>query len=168
MAAGISASASPLVRAAGPADPFRVGLWTGGAYFDKRSGTFSDCAASIGYSNGLRIAVSLSRNWEWTLSFYDPLWVLDADRRIPLQITIPDRGHTYDIYATPIDASTVAIAMPFYSRETNAFRLAYRIDTSVAGQNFAFHLINPAELMGRLVNCVGSWLPLEPPYPATP
>jgi hypothetical protein len=82
LAAGLASTSG--ASAAGPVRPFRVGLWTGGAYLDDRTGFFTDCAASIPYTNGLTIAVALNRSWGWTLSFTDPLWTLEEYRQIPV------------------------------------------------------------------------------------
>jgi hypothetical protein len=166
LAAGLASTSG--ASAAGPIRPFRVGLWTGGAYFDDRTGFFTDCAARIPYTNGLTIAVALNRFWGWTLSFTDPLWTLEEYRQIPVQLKIPDGGGSVEVYGTPINPATVIVPMPGYSRVMNALRLAYRINTSVGGQNFVFYLVNPAELMSSLLDCVRSSLALEIVYPPAP
>jgi hypothetical protein len=155
-------------NAAGPIRSFRIGLWTGGAYVDDRTGFFTDCAARIPYTNGLTIAVALNRSRGWTLSFVDPLWTLEEYRQIPVQLKIPDGGGSVEVYGTPINPTTVIVPMPEYSRTLNALRLAYRINTSVGGQNFVFYFVNPAELMSSLLDCVRTSLALEISYPTAP
>jgi hypothetical protein len=164
--AGLASTSA--ASAAGPIRSFRVGLWTGGAYLDDRTGFFTDCAARIPYTNGLTIAVALNRTWGWTLSFVDPLWTLEEYRQIPVQLKIPDGGGSVEVYGTSINPTTVVVPMPGYSRMMNAFRLAYRINTSVEGQNFVFYFVNPAELMGSLLDCVRTSLALEISYPTAP
>jgi hypothetical protein len=166
LAAGLASTSG--ASAAGPIRSFRVGLWTGGAYFDDRTGFFTDCAARIPYTNGLTIAVALNRIWGWTLSFSDPLWTLAEYRQIPVQLKIPDGGGSVEVYGMPINPTTVVVPMAEYSRTLNALRLAYRINISVQGQNFVFYLVNPAELMNSLLDCVQSSLALEIAYPAAP
>lgn len=162
LAAGLASTTG--ASAAGPIRSFRVGLWTGGACLDDRTGFFTDCAARIPYTNGLTIAVALDRSWGWTLSFVDPLWTLEKYRQIPVQLKIPDGSGFVEVYGTPINPTTVVVAMPDFSRAMDAFRLAYRINTSVEGENFVFYLVNPAELMSSLLDCVRTSLALEIPY----
>jgi hypothetical protein len=166
LVAGLASTSG--ASAAGPVRSFRVGLWTGGAYLDDRTGFFTDCAARIPYTNGLTITVALNRSWGWTLSFTDPLWTLEEYRQVPVQLKIPDGGGSVEVYGTPINPTTVIVSMPGYSRTLNALRLAYRINTSVGEQNFVFYLVNPAELISSLLDCVRSSLALEIAYPPAP
>jgi len=158
-------------HAAGPARPFRVGLWTGGAYTDDRTGIFSDCAALIPYTNGLTMALALNRFFGWTLSFYNPLWSLYQYRQIPIEMHIPDNGPTVGISGTVINPTTVIVSMSDNSRQIDAFRLAYRMNALVGGRYFAFNLNNTSDLMVQLVDCVRTSLALElsdPPAPQQP
>jgi hypothetical protein len=43
--------------AAGPDHPFQIGLWSGGAYTDDRTGAFSHCSAGLVYDSGLNLFV---------------------------------------------------------------------------------------------------------------
>jgi hypothetical protein len=155
-------------HAAGPTRPFRVGLWTGGAYSDDRTGIFSDCAALISYTNGLTMAVALNRSFGWTLSFYNPLWTLYQYRQIPIEMHIPDGRYTVGASGMVINPTTVIVPMSDNSRQINAFRLAYRMNAVVGGRYFAFYLNNTSDLMVQLVECVRTSLALEISDPPAP
>ena len=149
--------------AGGTAPSFRVDPWTGRSYTDDATGRFTDCAALVSYSNGIRMALALNRDYGWTLSFYNPLWSLNPYPylAVPIQLQIPDGGWREEIFGTVINPTTVIISIPGNSRQLDALRIAYRINTTVGGHRFAFNLTDTSELMTRLVDCVHTSLALE-------
>ena len=55
--------------AAGPFGAIHVGQWSGGAYTDEKTGTFSHCAAGTTYASGINLVVGQNANSSWLIGF---------------------------------------------------------------------------------------------------
>src|SRR5713226_8223090 len=86
-------------HAAGPMRPFQLGLWSGGAYTNDQTGTFSHCGASVGYHSGILMLVTINRSFGWALGFYSPEWNLVPKTQIPVELHF-DGGPTFNAVAT--------------------------------------------------------------------
>jgi hypothetical protein len=53
IAASLLVWSETAAQAAGPLRPFQVGLWSGGAWTNDQTGTFSHCAVGVNYNSGI-------------------------------------------------------------------------------------------------------------------
>src|SRR5215472_10107717 len=75
---GLVVSCHP-ADAAGPYRPFQIGLWSGGAYTDDRTGAFSHCSAGVVYDSGLNLFVVGTAGARMVARLYRPPLVLDRE-----------------------------------------------------------------------------------------
>jgi hypothetical protein len=70
--------------AAGPYQKFQSDNWSGGAYTDDTTRTFSHCAASTAYRSNILFFVAVNRSMQWNLGFLRPDWNLKTGEVIPV------------------------------------------------------------------------------------
>lgn len=151
---------APAVHSAGPMRPFQLGLWSGGAYTNDQTGTFSHCGASVGYHSGILMLVTINRSFGWALGFYSPEWNLVPKTQIPVELHFDD-GPTFNAVATVLLPKLAQITMPDNSRLINTFRFALQMSATAQGQSFLFNLTATSKLMVQLADCVRTSLALE-------
>ena len=82
--------------AKGPYGNIHVGNWRGGAFTDDTTGTFSHCAATTTYGNGIILVVGQNAGNSWLLSFASPNFHLKQGETVPIDLTFdgsPKRGY---------------------------------------------------------------------------
>src|SRR5690349_4002528 len=72
--------------AAGPMRPFQLGLWSGGAWTNDQTGTFSHCAASVGYNGGIVMIAMIDRSFGWALGFTSQAWNFTPNAQFPVEL----------------------------------------------------------------------------------
>jgi hypothetical protein len=132
--------------AAGPYRPFQVGLWTGGAYTDDRTGGFSHCSAGVVYDGGINLFVVGTEGHGWWLGFTSPNWSLTASASIPVKLQFDGRAPV-EVLGTIVDSQLLLVPAPDES-----------------------HLIDAATsvILSELANCVRNSVALGSPTPTPP
>ena len=117
---GLVVSCHP-ADAAGPYRPFQIGLWSGGAYTDDRTGAFSHCSAGVVYGSGLNLFVVGTAGHGWWLGFTDPHWSLTADASLPVKLRFDGRAPVDAIAAIP-NSQLLLVPMPDDSHLIETFK----------------------------------------------
>jgi hypothetical protein len=86
-------------HAAGLMRPFHFGLWSGGAYTNEQTGSFSHCAAIVPYNSGILMAATVNRFFQWSLAFTHPQWALTPKSQIPVELHF-DGGPPFSVVGT--------------------------------------------------------------------
>ena len=107
--------------AAGPYRPFQIGLWSGGAYTDDRTGAFSHCSAGVVYDSGLNLFVVDTAGHGWWLGFTDPHWSLTANASLPVKLRFDGRAPVDAIAAIP-NSQLLLVPMPDDSHLIETFK----------------------------------------------
>jgi hypothetical protein len=147
-------------HAAGPMRPFQLGLWSGGAWTNDETGTFSHCAASVGYNGGITMVALIDRSFGWALGFTSQGWSLAPNTQMPVQLRF-DGGPVFNVVAIVLQPKLVKIPMPNNSRLINTFRFALQMTATAQSQSSLFNLTNTSKLMVQLADCVRTSLALE-------
>jgi hypothetical protein len=64
-----------MAHAAGPYGSIHIGNWTGGAFTDDNTGTFTHCGATTGYGNGVILVVGKNAGDSWLLGFASRIFI---------------------------------------------------------------------------------------------
>jgi hypothetical protein len=147
-------------HAAGPLRPFQLGLWSGGAWTNDQTGTFSHCAASAGYNSGIALLVMIDRSFGWGLGFTSQTWNLAPNTQFPVELRF-DGGPIINLAAIALQTKLLAVKMPNNSRLINTFRFALQMTAAAQGQSALFNLTTTSKLLPQLGDCVRTSLALE-------
>ena len=142
--------------AGGPYRPFQIGLWSGGAYTDDRTGVFSHCSAGVVY-----FVVSTQAHG-WWLGFASPNWSFTPSMGVPVKLQF-DSGPPLEIAATIADQQLLLVPMPDDSHLIDTFWHSTKIAVVTQQHSFSLSLVAPAGLNSELTNCVHHSIALDTP-----
>lgn len=140
---------------AGPIkDAFRLGNWSGGAYFDDQTRAFEGCSAKTVNADGAAIAYSVNREFRWSVILSNPKWNFIAGTSRSLGLQIGD--------ARPFaDARVIATGRTAFELQTRdpillfaELRAAQKIRLTIGGLVFGFSLYGGEEVLSDLTQCV--------------
>lgn len=154
-------------QAAGPYQSFQSGNWSGGAYTDDKTRTFTHCSASTTYRSNILFLVAVTRDMRWNLGFLHPQWKLTAGEMIPVTL-IFDGKSKIDLPAKAVSEILALIGMPDNSELISAFRRSFTLEAFAKGDQFQFRLDGTSRLLPILVDCVRRNLPATGPQAAAP
>src|ERR1700716_3767043 len=97
--------------AAGPYRPFQIGLWSGGAYTDDRTGSFSHCSAGVVYDGGVNLFVVGTEAHGWWLGFTSSNLSLTPNASIPVKLQW-DGLPPLEVVATVADGQLLLVPIP--------------------------------------------------------
>jgi S1-C subfamily serine protease len=143
----LAASAS----AKGPFGTIKVGGWSGGAYTDNNTGTFSHCAVAGKYRSGIAVIVFLNNQRNWRIGFVSADFSFSTGSVFPIDVTFDgqDQIHLYgeavDSHGAAADLSKVAIL---------EFRKAHLMGVEMKGGTYRFDLTMTDKMAATLENCV--------------
>lgn len=162
--AAISAVAALLpdgtATAAGPLRPFQVGLWSGGAYTDDRSGEFSHCSAGVAYDSGIDMFIVSTEAHGWWLGFTNPQWSLTPGASIPAKLGFDGRSAP-EALAKVANGQLLLVPMPEDSRLIATFRRSSQLAVTALELSFSLSLGGTSAVMAELTNCVRTAVALE-------
>jgi len=153
--------------AAGPYRPFQVGLWTGGAYTDDRTGGFSHCSAGVVYDGGINLFVVGTEGHGWWLGFTSPNWSLTASASIPVKLQFDGRAPV-EVLGTIVDSQLLLVPAPDESHLIDIFRRSSKIAVTVQERSFSLTLAATSVILSELANCVRNSVALGSPTPTPP
>jgi hypothetical protein len=97
--------------AAEPFGSIRVGNWSGGAYTDDKSGTFSHCAAGTLYNSGINVIIGQKLQSAWLLGFAHPQFRLTPGETFPIDV-IFDGQAQFKLFGTAVGENLVTAILP--------------------------------------------------------
>jgi S1-C subfamily serine protease len=137
--------------AAGPFGTIHVGKWSGGAYTDDKTGTFSHCAAGTIYANGINLVVGQNANTSWLIGFASPSFHLTPGETFPIDLTFDGQPQAR-IFGTASSTELVSGIMP--PNVARDFRKSSLMVAVAKGGTFQFSLTTTGPLLPVLANCV--------------
>jgi len=163
---GLVVSCHP-ADAAGPYRPFQIGLWSGGAYTDDRTGAFSHCSAGVVYDSGLNLFVVGTAGHGWWLGFADPHWSLTANASLPVKLRFDVRAPVDAIAAIP-NSQLLLVPMPDDSHLIETFKHSSQMTVNAQEPPVSLNLDGTSKVISELTNCVRNAAALETRGPAPP
>jgi len=155
------------VIAGGPYRPFQVGLWSGGAYTDDRTGGFSHCSAGVVYDSGVNLFVVSTEAHGWWLGFTNRSWSLTPSAGIPVKLQF-DSWSPLEIQGTIADHQLLLVPMPEDSHVIDTFWRSTKIGVVTQQNSFSLSLSASSDLASELANCVRRSVALDTPAPVSP
>jgi hypothetical protein len=153
--------------AAGPYRPFQIGLWSGGAYIDDRTGSFSHCSAGVVYDGGINLFVVSTEAHGWWLGFTSPQWSLDPSAGIPVKLQFDGRPPA-EVLGTIADGQLLLVPAPDESHLIDTFRRSSRIAVTAQERSFSLSLAATSGVLSELATCVRNSIALETSPPTPP
>src|SRR5271165_167035 len=153
--------------AAGPYRPFQIGLWSGGAYTDDRTGSFSHCSAGVVYDSGLNMFVVSTEAHGWWLGFTSPHWSLTPSASIPVKLQF-DARPPVEVLATIADSKLLLVPITENYQLIDTFRHSSKIAVIAQEQSFSLSLAATPGVMSELTNCVRNSVALDTASLAAP
>ncbi|HEY1433450.1 MAG TPA: hypothetical protein VGF39_17735 [Stellaceae bacterium] len=156
-------------NAAGPYRPFQVGLWSGGAYTDDRTGGFSHCSAGVVYDGGINLFVVNTEAHGWWLGFTSPNWTLTPSTGIPVKLQFDGRPPV-EVLGTIADGKLLLVPLPENSHLIDTFHHSSKIGIIAQERTVSLSLAAVSGALSELVNCVRVAVALDTPAqpPPTP
>lgn len=165
-----SSPASPAVNASSASAPtpsprapallvlstFAVGNWTAHAFAASGTGTFSFCAGTVPYRNGITVSFVLSNTFQWGIVLYDPGWSLNTGTAYPVGLQI-DSSRTGIDSATAISSNEVLIPLAPTVALFKDFMAGEQLKVQAATASYTFNLTNTAELLPNLLKCAETY-----------
>ncbi len=137
--------------AAGPFGTIHVGNWIGGAFSDDSTGSFSHCAATAPYSNGVNLVVGQNAVGAWLLSFASPAFHLNKGDALPVDVTFDGQSEARLFATANSDIMLTAIMPPNVAR---TFRRASLMVAQAGHATLQFNLTSTGPLLNVIATCV--------------
>lgn len=160
LVAAVSAGSADAARIA----PLEIGGWSGGAYSDDQTGSFSHCAASANYRSGVSLLFSVSNDEAWSMGFSSQSWSLVPGNRYPVQFRI-DRGTVIDGVAVARNPKLAQVVLPANNRLFQSFRRGNILRVAAAKKVLEFRLTDTSKLLSRLLDCARHFAAKAEPDP---
>jgi hypothetical protein len=152
-----------------PYRPFQIGLWSGGAYTDDRTGSFSHCSAGVVYDGGINLFVVSTEGHGWWLGFTSPHWSLNPGASAPIKLQFDERA-PMELLGTIADGQLLLVPVRDESHLIDTFRGSSRIAVTAQEQSFSLNLAATSGVLSELATCVRNSIAIEtsptPPPPA--
>jgi S1-C subfamily serine protease len=140
---------SSTAHAAGPFGSIRIAGWSGGAFTDDASGSFTHCGAHASYKNGTTLLVGQGTNG-WLLGFAGPGWKIAKGESFPMDVTFDGQAQ-FHLFATGLSEGLAVALLP--SQTMEQFRKAHLMSAFGKGQAFQFELAGTGQLLPTIANC---------------
>jgi hypothetical protein len=139
--------------AAGPLRAFRAGFWSGGAYTDDRTGSFTHCSAGVAYDSGINMFILATDTGRWWLGFVDRSWAFTPRAKLPVALRF-DGGPRTAMVATIPNRQVVLVVLPDDARIVDRLRRGTELSLIADGQSYLFALNGAGAAMAELEHCV--------------
>jgi hypothetical protein len=151
--------------AAGPIRAFQVGLWSGGAYTDDRTGDFTHCSAGVAYDSGINMFILVTGDHRWWLGFINPQWAFTPNVKMPVTLRL-DGGPRLAVVGTVPSRLVVLVPLPDDPRLIDRLGRSSELNLIAEGRSFFFKLNGTPAVTAELKNCVQRSLVLRMPAAA--
>lgn len=135
---------------------YGVQNWQISVYTNDYGGGFSHCSAGVPYQNGIIMFLTITRQFRWSVSFYDPAWQLANGANYPVAMSI-DGGPAFMENAFARNSQLAVVELPDSMPLFNVFRRGYQLRVNAAGQAFFFNLNGSNAALVALTQCVNSY-----------
>jgi S1-C subfamily serine protease len=137
--------------AAGPFGSIKIGGWIGGAYTNDGNGSFSHCAASTSYGNGVTLVVGQGATNAWLLGFASQSFHYSKGDTIPIDLVFDGQSGAR-IFANA--ASQILITAPLPPNVARTLQKSSLMAATSAQGTYQFNLTSIGPLMPVLASCV--------------
>jgi S1-C subfamily serine protease len=143
------ALACPPAQAKGPFGSIKIGIWTGGAYTDDNTGSFTHCAAGAPYLNGVQPIVSQGINGQWTIAFAHASFNFPDAQVIPFDVIFDGQTRVRLFGAAPVHQM---VAAPIAN--IALVRKSHLMVAELSGTTYQFQLQSIDRVVSSVEQCL--------------
>src|SRR5262249_24699754 len=129
-----------------------IGVWSGGAYTDDKTGAFSHCVAAAGYQNGAGLFIGQNSGGTWLLGFTHTDWNFSKGEQIPVEVTF-DGQSQFKLFAGVISREFINAYLPSPAIVEH-LRKGHTMAAEIKGRVYQFELKSTGQLLPTIANCV--------------
>ena len=159
----LAIGSSCLPAEARDATKFVLNGWIASSFKDYPSGRFSHCAAFAYFEGGTSAAISVDRNYQWSLGFGISSWRFESTT-IPISYRF-DGGAWTDASGAVQNPRFVTLKPPSNSSVSQLLKGRQIMEAELDGELIYLQFYDSDELVGRLINCYRQATALRPPQP---
>ncbi len=130
------------------------GGWSGGAFTDNHTGSFSHCAVNAKYKSGVVLYFSVSGARQWSMGFAAKHWQFERGRRYPVHYQVDD-GPVIKATAVAKSTALVQVHLPVNGHIFSRFQAAGTLKVATGRKVMRFTLTGAGPMLDKLVRCAG-------------
>ena len=155
-AAVLSVTAAVLAAApgasAGKIADLSSGAWTGGAFTNAHTGTFSHCAVNAKYKSGVALFFAVTGTRQWSMAFSAKHWRFERGQTYPLHYQVDD-GPVIQAGAVAKSTALVQVHLPVNGRIFSRFQKGTTLKVAAGRKVMQFALTGAGPMLNKLVRC---------------
>ena len=152
LAVGAAVLAAAQSASAGKIAHLSSGSWTGGAFTNNHTGTFSHCAANARYKSGVALYFAVTGARQWSMAFSARHWKFERGRTYPLHYQVDD-GPVIQAMAKARSAGLVQVFLPINGQVFNRFQKGTTLKIAAGRTVMQFALTGAGPMLAKLVRC---------------
>ncbi len=136
------------------------GAWSGGAFTNNHSGTFSHCAANADYKSGVALYFSVTSKRQWSMAFSNDLWEFQRGRHYPVYYQLDD-GPIIEASAIAKSKALVQVHLPINRYVFERFQHGRILKVTTGRKVMQFTLTGAGPILSKLYDCAKQHAPLH-------
>jgi hypothetical protein len=150
---GCLALSLSVAQAAHLRSKFKVGSWSGGAYFDDQKKTLDRCTATRPSLEGGDISYSVDREFQWSVTLSNPAWNFIKGARQSVILTVGQPPASMNAHAIAIDRAILKLQVADPMALFAKLRIAQKIRIIIGGLVLDLPLEGGEEVLSALTQC---------------
>ncbi len=144
--------ASASGASAGKIADLSSGAWTGGAFTNSHTGSFSHCAANAKYKSGIALYFSVTGKQQWSMAFASDHWEFQRGRTYAVRYQVDD-GPVIEGIAVAKSKALVQMHLPVNGRMFSRFQKGGTLNVATNRKVMQFELTGAGPLLSKLYRC---------------
>ncbi len=136
------------------------GAWSGGAFTNSHSGTFSHCAANAEYKSGVALYFSVTSKRQWSMAFSHDLWEFQRGQNYPVYYQLDD-GPVIRANAVAKSKAMVQVHLPINRHVFTRFQRGRVLNVATDHKVMQFTLTGAGPILSKLYDCAKQHAPLH-------
>lgn len=138
-----------------PSSDFGYLNWSGAAYTDDNTGSFSHCAVSANYKSGNRLLFSVNSDATVSVGVHNPTFAFDIGRRFNVSLYI-DRRRPFHATAEAISSEMAVLTIPDLDAALTALKRGRLLTLHDGKTSIKFDLTGTFKALDFALNCAVS------------
>ncbi len=156
-AAAVLAAATAILAATSGASAGKIadltsGAWTGGAFTNAHTGTFSHCAVNAKYRSGVALYFAVTGARQWSMAFSAKHWRFERGQKYPLHYQV-DEGPVIQASGVAKSAALMQVHLPVNGRIFSRFQHGTTLKVAAGRKVMRFALTGAGPMLTKLVRC---------------
>ncbi|MEM8645501.1 MAG: hypothetical protein AAGF86_04075 [Pseudomonadota bacterium] len=144
-------AASPSASA-GKISDLSSGAWTGGAFTNAHTGTFSHCAVNAKYRSGVALYFAVTGERQWSMAFSAKHWRFEQGQKYAVHYQVDD-GPVIRTDAVARSAALMQVHLPVNGRVFSRFQHGTTLKVAAGRKVMRFTLTGAGPMLNKLLRC---------------